>query len=130
MIKNKLKILKQYVKTLKSSDSYIPNLGLCGDSEIKKGAVNIDIAISYFTIIYNFLIIETKFPQLVKMSGKELNIYLDIESVDGVDDVLVKFLELYDPTHKVRFAVETFDSIEEVREFIKLNDNLYNEFLK
>jgi hypothetical protein len=129
-IDHKLNLLRGYIHLLKSSDSYMDNVYLVDDSEVKEGAYNIDSAIHYFIIIHNFLIIERGFYPEVKECNKEINKYLDIKPLNSVEGVLELFHELYDPHHKVRFAIETFDSIESVRKFISDRPNVYNTLIK
>ena len=106
-VDDKLAILKNYIQILKKSDKYSENF----DS-------NCDLAVAYFTIIYNFLIIEEMFHTQVVQANKELNKYLDIIKLDNENDIMDKFFELYEPNHNVRFAVETFDSIEDIRIYL------------
>lgn len=66
----------------------------------------------YYEIIVRFLLLEHKYPYEVKKAGKPIYhyfmYYLPIRGADY-------FEFLYNPYHPVRFAVETFDSIEEIR---------------
>ena len=80
----------------------------------------------YFIIIHNFLYLEDRYFDIVKLSGKELNKYLKLPKLESLDDVINKFNELYDSNSKIRFGVETFDSIEEIR--LSLNDLRMKEF--
>jgi len=129
IVDKKLHTLKQYINILKQSDSYIENIGLVNDSQFKKNSMNIDIAINYFTILHNFLIIERMFSSIVKLSNKELNKYLELENLTSVGSVLSKFNELYDVDGKVRFAVETFDSIEEIRILLTKRGDVYDKLM-
>jgi hypothetical protein len=125
----KLKSLKSYIYILKNSDSYIENIGLVDDSQLKKDSMNIDTAINYFTIIHNFLIIERMYSSEVKQANKELNKYLQVKKMNNIDDVLEEFFKLYDINGKVRLAVETFGSIENIRVFLKNRESVYRTLM-
>jgi hydrogenase maturation factor HypF (carbamoyltransferase family) len=99
----KLQILENYIQVLQD----------------KKSDANISIAITYFYYIYNFLIIESLFENEFKICGKELNNNLNVKELNDVQQIMDVFYELYGVHHKVRFAVETADSIESVRQFLK-----------
>jgi hypothetical protein len=114
------KRLREYLKILK--ENY--DLGLIKD---EGGNYNkFDIIIRYFIIIHNFLYLEDRYFDVVKLSGKELNKYLKLPKLENLDDVINKFNELYDSNSKIRFGVETFDSMEEIR--LSLNDLRNKEF--
>ena len=110
-ISNKQDVLRQYIDVLKA-DSSNPNN---------------DLAITYFIILINFLDIERMFSGEIKQAGKQLNANLNVEPLDDVEAVYKKFLELYDNHSKVRFAVETFDSIEPIRLYLKDHPEVYRE---
>ncbi len=107
-MKNNQKRLREYVKILK-------------DSNVS------DIYTNYFVIIHNFLLLEDRFFDLVKLSNKELNTNLNLPKLSTVNDVIDKFNELYNTNSLVRFSVETMDSIEEVRTFLPTLPNFYNK---
>jgi hypothetical protein len=114
------KRLREYIKILK--ENY--DLGVIKD---EGGNYNkFDIIIRYFIIIHNFLYLEDRYFDVVKLSGKELNKYLKLSKLESLEDVINKFNELYDTNSKVRFGVETFDSIEEIR--LLLNDLRMKDF--
>lgn len=104
------KRLREYIKILKE------NYGL-GSVKDEGGDYNkFDIYLRYFIIIHNFLFLENKYFDIVKSSGKEINKHLDLPKLETLADVINKFSELYEPnSSKVRFSVETLDSIEEIR---------------
>lgn len=117
------KILRKYIKILK--ENY--DLGMVKDDG---GDYNkFDIIIRYFIIIHNFLYLENSYFDIVKLSNKEINKYLNLPKLESLDDVISKFTELYDTNNKVRFAVETLDSIEEVR-LLKLPTDFYSKIYK
>lgn len=113
-IEEKLKQLKNYIYILKNSENDI----------------NDDIMINYFIIIHNFLLIERMFSDEVIMSNKELNKYLELEPLNNADDTRKKFFELYDNNHKVKFAIETFDSIESIRTYLSKQPEIHTKLLK
>jgi len=94
------KILRKYIKLLKKK-------------------LDSDIHIKYFTVIHNFLYLEHKYFDLVKMNNKDLNKHLVLSKNATIQEIKDIFNELYDPYNKVRFSVETLDSIKEVDQLIK-----------
>lgn len=117
------KRLREYIKILK--ENY--DLGIVKDYG---GDYNkFDIIIRYFIIIHNFLYLENSYFDIVKLSNKEINKYLNLPKLESLDDVISKFTELYDTNNKVRFAVETLDSIEEVS-LLKLPSDFYSKIYK
>ena len=103
------KRLREYIKILK--ENY--DLGIVKDDG---GDYNkFDIIIRYFTIIHNFLYLENSYFNIVKLSDKELNKYLNLTKLESLEDIINKFNDLYDTNSKVRFSIETLDSIEEIR---------------
>ena len=103
------KRLREYIKILKNDyeNGIVKDEG--GDYN------NYDTYISYFIILHNFLSLENKFIDEVKLSNKEINRYLNLPKLSNPQDIIDKFKELYDVNSKVRFALETFDSIEPIR---------------
>lgn len=102
----KLYILKSYINILKNAndDKY-------------------QIAINYFIVIYNFLIIERMFYNDVVISNKEINKYLELEKLYDDQQVYDKFLSLYDTNNIIRNNIETIDSIDSVNDYISKNRN-------
>jgi len=113
-LKTNQKRLREYIKVLKDNDEIVSNKE---DPEYKYNKY--EVYITYFTIIHNALLLEQRFYNLFKLSNKEVNKYLDLPELSDVKDIIDKFSELYDSHNKVRFAVETMDSIEEVRQYFK-----------
>jgi len=111
-IDEKLKILKSYIHIL--------------DNDKKDH----DLAKTYFIILHNFLIIERMFYEDVVKSNKEINKNLDLERLKSVDDVLKKFMELYDNYHIIRNNAETFDSIESISLFLKDRPTIFQKLMK
>jgi hypothetical protein len=77
---------------------------------------NNDIHIRYYEIIMEYLLIEHKYQDIVKQSGKPIYHYFKYSLPDTT---LGYFYYLYSVHHPVRFAVETFDSIEEIKNELK-----------
>ena len=108
----KLEILKSYIHILNNSQK------------------EYNLAKTYFIILHNFLIIERMMYADVKEAGKEINKHLNLEKLNNEKDVYQKFLELYDNNSHIRFAVETLDSIESVRQYLNNNSHVYQTLLK
>lgn len=66
----------------------------------------------YYKIIVEYLILENKFSQIVLESNKPIYYYFRYNLPICSKDY---FEYLYNQYNPVRFAVETFDSIEEIR---------------
>lgn len=111
-IDDKLSILKSYIHILKNSKE------------------DYDLAISYFIVLHNFLIVERGFFEDIKLHNKEINKYLKLEKLNNKKEVYNKFLELYDTNNIVRNNVETIDSIDSVGEYLSKRPELFRELLK
>ena len=130
-LQNNQKRLREYIKTIR--DNYLQG----AKSEIQEEGTsnewvdewnNFDIYINYFTIIHNFLLLEVKFYKEVKLSNKEINKYLNLKKLNNLEEVIDKFNDLYDTKNNLKFAIETFDSIEEIKVFLDNSDkDLYNK---
>lgn len=114
LISDKLLILKNYIYILSNSKQYNENYKL---------------AISYFMILHNFLIIEQKFFEDVKISNKEININLLLENINNEIDIYNTFIALYDVNNIIRNNIETLDSIESVRIYFSKNQKIFTELL-
>ena len=118
------KRLREYIKILK--ENY--ELGFVKDDG---GNFNhFDLYIKYFIILHNFLLVENQYFDIVKLYNKEINRYLNLPKLESLDEVINKFKELYDTNSKVRFGVETFDSIEEIRLLLHQLKDFYNKIYK
>lgn len=81
------------------------------------------ILFDFFWSLCNSIIYELYFPEEIKSSGKEILKHLgdlkpitdDMSEEEKLAIIQSEFERLYDPNHPVRFAIETLDSIEEVR---------------
>jgi hypothetical protein len=71
----------------------------------------------YYEIIIAFMLIEHKHKEIVLECRKPIYHYFQYHLPERGRDY---FEFLYNPHNPVRFSVETFDSIEEVREDLKL----------
>lgn len=111
-LKYKLKTLRNYIKILNKEYS---------DS---------DIIVRYFLIIHNFLIIENLYSDEIERVGKGLNKYLSLPDTNDISVIENLFKVYYDNYSKVRFSVETLDSIDEVRNFFNRNPNIFTKLLK
>lgn len=116
-IKDKLDLLKSYIIILKNAEKELDK-----DYSIQK---------TYFIIIYNFLIVESIFYEDVKLNKKEINKFLILTELHSVEEVLELFIQLYDSYNNVRFAVETFDSIESIRNYLSdKKPEIHNKLIK
>ena len=106
---NNRKRIREYVKTLKTSDKFNPDIH--------------DIWIRFLTALHNFLHIEEKFIDEVKLNNKEINKHLILPKTKDFDEIINICKKYYDNNNKVRFGLETLDSIEEVRNYIKTLSN-------
>jgi len=74
----------------------------------------------YFDMIVRALMLEDKYQAEMTAANKEILRYLDLPTLDTLEPIVELFTELYDPnTSKVRFAIETMDSIECIRLLLK-----------
>ena len=107
--------LKRYIKILKG--------------EFKNGR-NYDFAIRYFTIIHNFIIIEQGFIDDYILKKDQINLNLKLKHSKNYSDIYDEFLELYDPSHKIRNNVENFDrNWEIIKNYLKTKTDIYTKLL-
>lgn len=111
-IDDKLSILRSYIHILKNSNS------------------KDNLAITYFIILHNFLIIERGFFDDVKLNGKEINKYLKLNKLNNEQEVYQKFLELYDVNNIIRNNIETMDSIDSIRDYLSKRPDIYRRLIK
>lgn len=82
-----------------------------------------DLARKYFESLIDSIVFELYFPEEIKSAGKEILKHLgdlkpitdDMSEEKKLAIIQSEFERLYDPNHPVRFAIETLDSVEEVR---------------
>lgn len=82
-----------------------------------------DIIFKFFESLLDALVYELYFPEEIKSAGKEILKHLgdlkpitdDMSEEEKLAIIQSEFERLYDPNHPVRFAIETLDSVEEVR---------------
>lgn len=87
------------------------------------GSSKNDTILIFFDELVNSLIFELYFPEEIKSAGKEILKHLgdlkpitdDMSEEEKLAIIQSEFERLYDPNHPVRFAIETLDSVEEVR---------------
>jgi Alw26I/Eco31I/Esp3I family type II restriction m6 adenine DNA methyltransferase len=92
--------------------------------------LNLTVPKSTYSVISNFyqelvnaITYQLYFPEEIKTAGKEILEYLgdlkpitdDMSEETKLAIIQSEFERLYDPNHPVRFAIETLDSVEEVR---------------
>lgn len=81
------------------------------------------IECDFFIHLIDGVVIELYFPEEIKSAGKEILKHLgdlkpitdDMSEEKKLAIIQSEFERLYDPNHPVRFAIETLDSVEEVR---------------
>lgn len=77
----------------------------------------------YFEGLINAIVFQLYFPEEIKSAGKEILKHLEdlkpitdeMSEEEKLAIIRSEFERLYDPNHPVRFAIETLDSVEEVR---------------
>lgn len=113
-MKQNLELLKEYVKILDNEGRLHTSYNL-----VK----------AYFIILHNFILIEHKFQVDVCASNKEINKHLNLVHLDTVQDVYDLFFKLYEVHHVVRNNVETLNSIDSVRDYLRTRLYVYKEFI-
>ncbi len=84
---------------------------------------NHKIQFDFFNQLIDTIVFELYFPEEIKTAGKEILKHLgdlkpitdDMSEEEKLAIIQSEFERLYDPNHPVRFAIETLDSVEEVR---------------
>jgi len=82
-----------------------------------------DIVFKFFESLLDSIVFELYFPEEIKSAGKEILKHLEdlkpitdeMSEEEKLAIIQSEFERLYDPNHPVRFAIETLDSVEEVR---------------
>ena len=82
-----------------------------------------DIVYRFFESLLDGIVFELYFPEEIKSAGKEILKHLgdlkpisdEMSEEEKLTVIQSEFERLYDPNHPVRFAIETLDSVEEVR---------------
>jgi len=85
--------------------------------------INSDVKSSFFKSVSNAAVYELYFPEELKSANKEILKHLgdlkpitdEMSEEEKLAIIQSEFERLYDPNHPVRNAIETLDSIEEVR---------------
>lgn len=82
-----------------------------------------EIHFNFFEEVVDGIVFELYFPEEIKSAGKEILKHLgdlkpitdEMSEEEKLAIIQSEFERLYDPNHPVRFAIETLDSVEEVR---------------
>ncbi|SEA48850.1 type II restriction m6 adenine DNA methyltransferase, Alw26I/Eco31I/Esp3I family [Porphyromonadaceae bacterium KH3R12] len=82
-----------------------------------------EVIFNFYEHLINSIVYELVFPEEIKSAGKEILKHLgdlkpitdDMSEEKKLAIIQSEFERLYDPNHPVRFAIETLDSVEEVR---------------
>jgi len=120
VVEQNLKIIRKYIKIITEEESK----KTYGEDDYNKE----DMMIRYFTMLHNWLIIETLYKDEVKLANKELNKHISLPITTDIKIIEEKFNEYYDYNSPVRFAIETFDSIQPIRELFHENRNKKKTF--
>jgi hypothetical protein len=121
------KSIRKYIKTILNSEEYRDGYriddGGWDDGSYKRKYNIYDYWVRYLIIIHNSLLIEQRFENEFKISGKEINKFLNLKNTNDFSEIIELCKNYYDSNNKVRFGIETKDSIEEVRNYIKTLEN-------
>jgi hypothetical protein len=121
------KILIENCKSFPLDDNifrYSQNIEVIQDYNYQLSATMTDNrSFSFFDELNNSIFYELYFPEEIKSAGKEILKHLgdlkpikdDMSEEKKLAIIQSEFECLYDPNHPVRFAIETLDSVEEVR---------------
>lgn len=103
-IQENRRTLRRYIRLVGSFD------GMLDATNAKK----------YFIMMHNFLALEEMFYDQCTMASKNLNKHLRlIGDIKYVSSAIRVYQILREPGHKVRYAIETMDDIEDVRVYLK-----------
>lgn len=117
---------KQYVEQIPipviSNKEQLPYEKLVDYVILAKSKVD-DIVFRFFESLLDGIVFELYFPEEIKSAGKEILKHLgdlkpitdEMSEEEKLAIIQSEFERLYDPNHPVRFAIETLDSVEEVR---------------
>jgi len=117
---------KQYVEQIPipsiSKQEQIPYEKLVDYVILAKSKAD-DIVFKFFESLLDSIVFELYFPEEIKSAGKEILKHLgdlklitdDMSEEKKLAIIQSEFERLYEPNHPVRFAIETLDSVEEVR---------------
>ncbi len=94
-------VIKEFKKIIKTLES-----------DSKKFNKDYSLQINYYNTIIKYLLLEHKYYDIVQECGKPIFHYFKF-SLPKIDSGYFDWI--YNPYNPVRFAVETFDSIEEIR---------------
>jgi hypothetical protein len=120
----KAKIFHYYPLPVKQTDSNTQSkIEVIVDLIITLGKNSKELEFSFFEGVLNSCIYQLYFPEEIKSAGKEILKHLgdlkpirdDMSEEKKLAIIQSEFERLYDPNHPVRFAIETLDSVEEVR---------------
>ncbi|KAB7730213.1 class I SAM-dependent DNA methyltransferase [Rudanella paleaurantiibacter] len=104
------------------SDRFLPLSIVSSYLLNKKKWIN-EVIFNFYEHLINSIVYELVFPKEIKSAGKEILKHLgdlkpitdDMSEEKKLAIIQSEFERLYDPNHPVRFAIETLDSVEEVR---------------
>ena len=117
---------KQYVEKVPipqiSKKEQLP-YELLVDYVISSKSISDELTFNFFEQLLDAIVFELYFPEELKTAGKEILKHLgdlkpitdEMSEEEKLAIIQSEFERLYDPSHPVRNAIETLDSIEEVR---------------
>ncbi|MCO5936888.1 Eco57I restriction-modification methylase domain-containing protein [Mucilaginibacter sp. RB4R14] len=81
------------------------------------------ISLNFFKTLLDGIVYELYFPKEIKSAGKEILKHLgnlkaitnDMSEEEKLTVIESEFMRLYDPNHPIRVAIETLDSVEDIR---------------
>jgi hypothetical protein len=92
-------------------------------NSFKSDKTNNDVRVTFFESLINSIIYEFYFQSELKSANKEIIKHLgnlkpitdEMSEEEKLAIIQAEFQRLYDDNHPVKYAIETLDSIEEVR---------------
>jgi hypothetical protein len=78
----------------------------------------------FFDVLVKGLMLEDKYQDEITAAGKDILKHLDLPTLNSIQPIMNLFTELYDVNSRVRFALETLDSIETIRILVKETPSL------
>lgn len=109
------RIIRSYIKCIRKSDLYSKRNKKDEDGYVYN---TYDTWIDFLTILHNYLHVEEKFEKEVKLNNKQINKYLELPKTNDFNTIIQICEKYYDNDSKVRFGLETLDSIQEVRDYL------------
>jgi hypothetical protein len=113
------KVLRQYIRKI----SVAKNI----DDIQGADYFNAELAIKYFVILHNFLLLEDMHYDQAIMAKSNINKHLNLKPLPKVRDIMTIFYRVYNHGSKVRCGLEGLKKVEEVALLLKHNPHIYNK---